>query len=57
MDNKQKVGSPDKDKVNVNEAYELEYWAKKFKVSPADLKKAVKENGTAVKDLEKHFKK
>lgn len=53
MDNKQKKGSPDKDKINVNESYELEYWSKKFKVTPDELKKAVKAAGTSVTEVEK----
>lgn len=57
MDNKQKVGSPDRDRINVNEDYELRDWSKKFGVSPDELKKAVNAVGTIAKDVEAHLKK
>ncbi|RAJ24618.1 DUF3606 domain-containing protein [Pedobacter cryoconitis] len=57
MDNKQKTGSPDKDKINVKESYELEYWSKKFKVTPDQLKQAVKSAGTSAIEVEKLLKK
>lgn len=57
MDNKQQVGTPDRDRVNVNELYELAYWAKELRVQPEDLKSAVKSVGTSVEALRKHFNK
>ncbi|MET4141781.1 DUF3606 domain-containing protein [Pedobacter sp. UYP1] len=57
MDNKQKTGSPDKDRINVKESYELEYWSKKFKVTPDQLKQAVKSAGTSAIEVEKLLKK
>ena len=53
MDNKQKTRSPDRDRINVNESYELEYWSKKFKVTQDELKKAVKAAGTSATEVEK----
>ena len=57
MDNKQKTGSPDRDRINVNEDYELQHWSKKFGVSSDELKKAVKAVGTSAEAVEKHLKK
>lgn len=57
MDNKEKTGSPEKDKINVNEHYELDYWSKKFKVTHNELKKAVKAAGTSAREVEKLLKK
>jgi hypothetical protein len=57
MDNKTKVGSPDKDRINVNEAYELRDWADKFGVSHAKLKAAVEAVGTSAKKVEAYLKK
>ncbi|AMP98067.1 hypothetical protein AY601_1140 [Pedobacter cryoconitis] len=57
MDNKQKTGNPDKDRINVKESYELEYWSKKFKVTPDQLKQAVKSAGTSAIEVEKLLKK
>lgn len=56
MDNKHKTGSPDRDRINVNESYELEYWSKKFNVTPDELRKAVKAAGTSADAVEKHLK-
>jgi hypothetical protein len=54
-DDKSKAGGQDRTRINVNEDYELRDWAKKFNVSPDRLKAAVKEVGTAAKDVEKHL--
>ena len=57
MDNKQNIGSPDRDRINVNEEYELQYWSEKFGISRDELKEAVKASGTSVKDVEEYLKK
>ena len=48
MDDKTKTGKQDDSEINVNESYELEYWAKKFGVSQDELKDAVKAVGPKV---------
>ena len=40
-DDKSKTGRQDRDRINVNEDYELRGWSKKFGVTPEELKKAV----------------
>ncbi|TQU42462.1 DUF3606 domain-containing protein, partial [Xanthomonas perforans] len=40
-DDKRNVGSPDRDRINVNEAYELQYWTKTLGVSAEELRAAV----------------
>ena len=57
MDNKQNTGSPDRDRINVNEEYELQYWSEKFGVSRDELKAAVQAVGTQVKDVEEYLNK
>ena len=57
MDDKKKIGSPDKDRVNVNENYELLYWSDKFDVTKVKLKAAVNAVGTSAKDVEAYLKK
>jgi len=57
MDNKQKTGAPDRDKINVNEDYELQYWSEKFSVSHQELKDAVKSAGTSVEKVKGYLKK
>ena len=56
-DDKNKTGKADDLRINVNEAYELNYWSKKFGCSEAELKKAVQAVGPMVKDVEKYVKK
>jgi hypothetical protein len=53
MDDKSKVGKPDRDRVNVKEPYELERWAKKWNVSTDKVKEVEKKVGPMVKDIEK----
>lgn len=56
MDDKKNVGNPDRSRINVNESYELQDWAKKFGVSTDEIKAAVKAVGTSAKDVEAHLK-
>ena len=41
-DNKSKRGGADRALIAVSEPYEVRYWSKKLKVTPAKLKYAVK---------------
>jgi hypothetical protein len=51
-DDKTKTGKPDRDRINVEEEYELREWAEKFGVTPERLKQAVKTSGPMVRDIE-----
>lgn len=57
MDNKTNTGNPDRERINVNEDYELQYWSEKFGVSKEELKAAVNAVGTSAKEVEAHLKK
>ena len=57
MDNKIRTGSLDRDRVNINESYEVRDWADKFGVSHARLKEAVAAVGTSAKKVEAYLKK
>jgi hypothetical protein len=57
MDSKQNVGSPDRDRINVNEDYELQYWSEKFGVSQGRLQEAVKAVGTSVEAVQEYLNK
>ena len=57
MDNKENIGSPDRDRINIHENYEVEYWAKKFGVTPDQLKEAVKQAGTTATAVEEYLSK
>jgi hypothetical protein len=55
-DNKNKVGKQDRDRINVDEDYELSDWEKYFGVSRERLREAVKAAGPMVKDVDKWLK-
>jgi hypothetical protein len=55
-DDKTKVGSPDRDRINVHEDYEVKHWTQKFNVSAEQLKAAVAAVGPTVKAVEAHLK-
>lgn len=55
-DSKKKRGAADRALIALSESYEVAYWSKKFKVTPAKLKAAVKKVGYSAKKVEAHFK-
>jgi hypothetical protein len=57
MDNKDNVGRPDRDRININENYEVEYWTKTLGISAEQLKNAVKTAGTSTEAVKEHLKK
>ncbi|MGY3494752.1 DUF3606 domain-containing protein [Bradyrhizobium sp. USDA 4502] len=54
-DSKKKRGAADRALIALSESYEVAYWSKKFKVTPAKLKAAVKKVGHSAKKVEAHF--
>ncbi|MFD2580950.1 DUF3606 domain-containing protein [Pedobacter vanadiisoli] len=57
MDDKQKRGSADRNRININEGYELDYWSNKFGVSKDKLKAAVQTVGNAAQAVEDFLRK
>lgn len=57
MDSKDKVGSPDRDRINIHENYEVEYWSKELGISPEKLREAVKNAGTSAKAVREYLNK
>jgi len=55
MDDKKNVGTPDRDLINTNELYELEYWSTKFGISVEELKSAVKAAGNSATAVKKNL--
>jgi hypothetical protein len=55
-DDKKKRGGADRGLIALGEAYEVAYWSKKFKVTPAKLKAAVKKVGRSAKKVEAYIK-
>jgi hypothetical protein len=48
-DDKSKTGSPDRDRINLSEDYEVQYWTKELGVSEQELREAVKAVGNTAK--------
>ena len=55
-DNKRKRGGSDRKLIALSEAYEVRYWSKKFKVTPAKLKYVVKKVGHSAKRVGSYIK-
>lgn len=55
-DNKARRGGADRALIAITEKYEVAYWSKKFKVTPAKLKYAVKKVGHSAKKVEVYIK-
>ena len=55
-DNKKKRGGADRGLIALSEPYEVAYWSKKFKITPAKLKSAVKKAGHSAKNVEAYIK-
>jgi Protein of unknown function (DUF3606) len=55
-DNKKKRGGADRALIALSETYEVAYWSKKFKITPAKLKATVKKVGHSAKKVEAYLK-
>lgn len=56
-DDRTKAGKPDRDRINVEENYELRDWSDKFGVTPDEIKAAVKEVGPMAEDVRLYLRK
>jgi hypothetical protein len=54
-DDKTKRGSPDRDRINTSEPYELRDWAKSLGVSEERLKTAVNEVGNSAEAVRRYL--
>src|SRR5882672_7064218 len=54
-DDKKKRGGADRALIALGESYEVAYWSKKFKITPAKLKYAVKKVGHSAKKVEAYI--
>ena len=54
-DDKTKTRPQDASRINIHESYELEYWAKKFNVTPEQLREAVNKVGTSARAVEEEL--
>jgi hypothetical protein len=54
-DDKTDRGSPDRDRINVNQQHELRYWSEKFGVTPDELRQAVQDVGPTVAKVQQRL--
>ena len=54
-DDKTKRGPQDRAKTNVQEKYEMDYWSRKFGVTPDQLRNAVKKAGPSAAAVEREL--
>ena len=54
-DDPKKKGRQDRSRINTSEDYEVQYWSKKFGVSPDELKAAVNKVGNSVADVQQEL--
>ncbi|HVJ75272.1 MAG TPA: DUF3606 domain-containing protein [Casimicrobiaceae bacterium] len=55
MDDKSTTGNPDRQRISTSEEYELRDWAKKFGVTPEELKAAVARVGTEAENVKRYL--
>ena len=54
-DDKKQTGSPDRDRINLNEDYEVHYWTKALGVSADELRAAVNAVGSTSEAVRRHL--
>jgi hypothetical protein len=54
-DDKSKTGSPDRDRINLSEDYEVQYWIKELGVSEEKLRSVVQAVGNTAKAVREHL--
>ncbi len=55
-DDKSKIGNPDRQRISLNEDYEVRDWSKKFGVTPERLKAAVQKVGNQADAVERELR-
>lgn len=54
-DDKSKTGSPDRDRINLNEDYEVQYWTKALQITPEKLRSVVEDVGNSADAVREHL--
>ncbi len=54
-DDKSKTGSPDRDRINLNEDYEVQYWTKALQITPEKLRSVVEAVGNSADAVREHL--
>lgn len=56
-DNKSKTGSPDRDRINLSEDNEVQYWTKELGISEKELRDVIQAVGNTSKAVREHLSK
>lgn len=56
-DDKRNIGSPDRDRINLGEPYEVQYWTRALGVSADELRSAVDAVGSTAEAVRRHLAK
>lgn len=56
-DDKSQTGSPDRDRINLEEDYEVRYWTEALGVTAEELRKAVAAVGSTATAVRRHLDK
>lgn len=54
-DDLRNTGSPDRDRINVNEEHEVRYWSEALDITPEQLRSVVAAVGTSVDAVRRHL--
>jgi uncharacterized protein DUF3606 len=54
-DDKSNTGSPDRDRINMNEDYEVQYWTKELGITADQLRDAIKAVGPTADAVRSHL--
>jgi hypothetical protein len=54
-DGKNKRGPADRNRINIHEPYEIEYWRKHFDVTAQQLRGCINQVGPMVADVQRHL--
>jgi hypothetical protein len=54
-DDPSKRGPQDRSRISLSEPYEIQYWTKKFGVTAAELRDAIKKVGNSAEAVEKEI--
>lgn len=54
-DNKNDIGKRDRERIDISEPYELEYWKKRLGITTEQLKQVIQKVGPMTKDVEAYL--
>jgi hypothetical protein len=55
-DDRNHTGTPDRDRINLNEDYEVSYWTSELGVSAERLREAVEAVGSSAEAVRRHLR-